>query len=53
MGMARNFGVRESVGDVIMFLDSDDIYLEGKIDRQVDALLNCADLDFVACRRMS
>ena len=24
MGMARNFGVRESVGDVIMFLDSDD-----------------------------
>jgi glycosyltransferase involved in cell wall biosynthesis len=31
---ARNTGIRESGGDLIAFLDADDIWLPGKLDRQ-------------------
>jgi glycosyltransferase involved in cell wall biosynthesis len=30
-GAARNFGVRESSGDVLFFCDSDDLFLERHI----------------------
>ncbi len=32
---ARNHGVRESCGEIVSFLDSDDIWLPDKIERQV------------------
>lgn len=47
MGMARNHGLDHSNGEFVMFLDSDDIYLEGKIDNQVRALNENKALDFV------
>jgi len=36
--VARNQGVRLSSGEIIMFLDSDDEWLPGKVKRQVDLL---------------
>ena len=33
---ARNFGIRESSGGLIAFLDSDDLWLPQKLSRQVD-----------------
>lgn len=47
MGMARNFGLDHSNGSYVMFLDSDDIYLEGKISNQVRSLNDDKSLDFV------
>ncbi len=37
-GLARNAGVAESCGEVVMFLDSDDIWLEGHVARLVHTL---------------
>ena len=48
MGMARNYGVSKASGDYIMFLDSDDLYMENKIFSQVTLLEENSELDFVA-----
>jgi glycosyltransferase involved in cell wall biosynthesis len=45
---ARNRGIRESRGDLIAFLDSDDLWLATKLQRQVD-LLQRAGVDVPCC----
>ena len=42
---SRNLGIKESNGEYITFLDDDDIYLEEKVERQLDDMLN-ANADF-------
>ena len=36
MGMARNFGINQAKGEYICFLDSDDYYLNNKLEIQLD-----------------
>ena len=43
---ARNLGVRESRGELIAFLDSDDIWLRGKLKAQIDRVLSEDVLSF-------
>lgn len=37
---ARNFGIRNSIGHFIAFIDSDDVWLPNKLSRQLEILLN-------------
>lgn len=46
---ARNTGIRASVGDYIAFLDDDDIFLQGKISKQVEYLESHPEHDLVYC----
>ena len=47
--VARNVGVREATGDILAFLDADDLWLPGKVRQQVDALLAAPAPCFVIC----
>ena len=42
---ARNLGIRESNGDLIAFLDADDLWLPGKLDRQAAEFDSRPELD--------
>lgn len=46
-GSARNHAVRLASGDLFAFLDADDRFLSGKLERQYEALDGDADLDAV------
>jgi glycosyltransferase involved in cell wall biosynthesis len=48
-GGARNAGVQKASGDLIAFLDSDDEWLPGKLEKQVALIESDARLSFVAC----
>lgn len=46
---ARNKGILLSTGEIITFLDDDDIYYPTKVEEQVKVLLADLTLDFVGC----
>ena len=46
---ARNTGIKASKGEYIAFLDDDDLFLPGKIAKQVDYLKNHPEYDGVYC----
>lgn len=48
MGEARNYGIKKSKGEYIMFLDCDDFYCQNKINFQVNKLKQNQSIDFVA-----
>lgn len=50
---ARNTGIKASCGDLIAFLDDDDIFLDGKITKQVKYLNANKDKDAVYCHARS
>lgn len=51
-GASRNRGIRETSGDLIGFLDADDIWLPSKIERQVTFLLENPDAIMVSGQRI-
>lgn len=44
---ARNHGIRVSSGDLVAFLDSDDLFLPHKLERQVPLIMNDWDIGAV------
>ena len=49
---ARNTGLRKANGDFIALLDSDDIWMSNKIERQVNEIQNLdGKIDFIRCAR--
>ncbi|MFC1498552.1 glycosyltransferase family 2 protein [Verrucomicrobiota bacterium] len=48
---ARNLGIKESSGEFIAFLDSDDVWLSEKLSLQVKFMMDNVDVGVVACNR--
>lgn len=46
---ARNNGIKHSKGDLIAFLDSDDVWLPEKLEKQVKLIDQSHDIGLVAC----
>lgn len=49
LGAARNLALQEAKGDLIAFLDCDDLWLEDKLARQVDLMQKDPDIGLVTC----
>jgi len=51
-GAARNEGVRQATGDLLSFLDSDDLWLPGKLKAELDVLERFPDAEAIVsdCR---
>ncbi|NVH52664.1 glycosyltransferase family 2 protein [Photobacterium damselae subsp. damselae] len=48
---ARNLGIRESTGEWIAFLDSDDEWLPNKLQKQIDIIKSTSGVNFIGCAR--
>lgn len=48
--MARNYGLSVAQGDVIAYIDADDLWLPEKLARQVEVLNTCSEVGYVLCR---
>ncbi|MEP0213205.1 MAG: glycosyltransferase family 2 protein, partial [Cellulophaga sp.] len=49
-GGARNLGIKASKGEYIAFQDSDDVWLEDKLVKQMNVFLKNKELDVVFCK---
>ena len=49
VGAARNNGVKNSCGDLIAFLDADDIWLPTKLEKQIELLEQDSEIGIVSC----
>lgn len=50
---SRNFGIRKAKGSYISFIDSDDVFLPGKLKKQINNLIKSnSDLDFCKVKRI-
>ena len=49
VSVARNLGVQKSSGQLIAFLDADDLWLPTKLERQVQKFMEDPDLGLVHC----
>ncbi len=47
--VARNNGARLASGEIIMFLDSDDLWLPNKVERQIEAFKQDREVGLVSC----
>jgi glycosyltransferase involved in cell wall biosynthesis len=49
VSLARNFGIEVATGEIVAFLDSDDLWLPDKLSKQIDALNKNPDCGLVYC----
>ncbi len=49
-GVARNFGIKKSLGEFILLLDSDDYILPDMIKNHID-LIEANNYDYISCKR--
>ncbi|MGH4118093.1 glycosyltransferase family 2 protein [Clostridium sp.] len=48
---ARNTGLKIVSGNYIALLDSDDVWLPNKLQKQIDVMINNQHIDFLGCNR--
>lgn len=48
-GKARNYGIKKAIGEYVAIVDSDDIYLPQRFERQVDFLDKNPEISLISC----